>query len=205
MLLEDPHSPARAAPAAILAAPPSTATRLAGGAAYWRGQAQDELTVRLLLVPRGRIQVDIWWNRRGGAADVELVCGLYGDSVEMGALSGNGFDAPRFHRAGFGTLAVNIAIQALQAACPATLLVHGVLSNTAEEQLPPGRQQELADSRRAFWRRFGLDVIARGSPPLDYLRGRIGALRPVGHGLLAGQFARNVPLAEFSRTRPEGF
>ena len=28
---------------------------------------------------------------------------------------------------------------------------------------------------------------------------------PVMHGLLAGQFARSVPLQEFERVRPEGF
>jgi len=179
--------------------------RLAPGAWYWSARTQDELVVRVLLVPRSRVQVDLWWNRRGGEADVQLVCGLYGDSVEMGALSGNGFDAPRFHRLGFGTLAVNVGLQAVQSVCAPSVLVHGVLSNTAEESLPPERQAALAEARRAFWRRFGLDVVSRGSPPLDYLRGTVGGLQVVMHGLLAGQFARSVPLDAFERARPEGF
>jgi hypothetical protein len=200
MLLEShaPDTRDRLSPAAL-------PTRLAAGASYWRGRAQDELTLRLLLVPRSRIQVDIWWNRRGGESDVQLVFGLYGDSVELGALTGNGYDAPRFHRAGFGTLAVNVGLQALQGICPGDMRVHGVLSNVAEEGLPVERLQPLEEGRRAFWRRFGLDVVARGSPPLDYLRGSVAGLRTVTHGLLAGQFARNVPLQEFSRLRPEGF
>jgi len=200
MLLDTHFSPAAAAPA-----PASLPLRLAPGASYWRGMAQDEITVRLLLVPRSRIQVDLWWNRRGGESDVQHVIALYGDSVEMGSLTGNGFDAPRFHRLGFGTLAVNVGIQAVQAACAPRVMVHGVLFNTAEESLPPERQHCLAQARRNFWCRFGLDVVARGSPPLDYLRGTVGGLRPVMHGLLAGQFARCVPLDTFGRGRPEGF
>ncbi len=179
--------------------------RLAPGAWYWSCRDEDALVARVLLVPRSRIQVDLWWNRQGGDADVTLVCGLYGESVEMGALSGNGFDAPRFHRLGFGTLAVNLGLQAVQAVCAPSVLVHGVLSNTAEESLPPERQSALAEGRRAFWRRFGLDVVSRGSPPLDYLRGTVGGLRLVMHGLLAGRFARSVPLDAFERTRPAGF
>jgi hypothetical protein len=200
MLLDSQAPQARTAPI-----PTVLPRRLAAGAAYWRGRAQDEITVRLLLVPRSRVQVDVWWNRRGGDADIQLVLGLYDDAVEMGVLTGNGFDAPRFHRAGFGTLAANIGIQALHAVCRPAVLVHGVLSNTAEDALPDERQRSLAAGRRAFWRRFGLDVVARGSPPLEYLRGTVGGLQVVGDGLLAGQFARNVPLADFERARPEGF
>jgi len=199
MLLDThfPRAPTELAPAVL-------PLRLAPGAAYWRSRAQDELTVRLLLVPRSRIQVDLWWNRRGGEADVQLVIALYGDSVEMGALTGNGFNAPRFHRLGFGTLAVNVGIQAVQALCAPSVMVHGVLFNTAEESLPQVQQLCLAKDRREFWRRFGFDVVARGSPPLDYLRGTVGGLQQVMHGRLAGQFARSVPLDAFERVRPDG-
>jgi hypothetical protein len=186
-------------------APTALPLRLVPGALYWRSVAQEEITVRLMLVPRSRIQVDLWWNRRGGDADVQLVLALYGDSVELGSLTGNGFDAPHFHRMGFGTLVVNVGIQAVQAVCAAPVLVHGVLSNTVEDGLPDLQQAELAHARRAFWRRFGLDVVARGSPPLDYLRGTVGGMQLVMYGLLAGQFARSVPIDAFERTRPEGF
>jgi hypothetical protein len=179
--------------------------KLAPGAYYWQARADDELAIRLRVGPRSRVEVDIWWNRRGDDSDIQLVCGIYGDSVEIGSLTGNGFDAPCLHRAGFGTLAVNIGVQALQAVCRPSLLVHGVLSNTTEEALTPEQRNPLETSRRVFWRRFGLDVVARGSPPMDYLRGNVGGLRLVSHGHLAGQFARNVELREFARTRPEGF
>jgi len=178
--------------------------RPARGALYWRGQARDELTIRLLVAPRSRVAVDLWWNRRGGLADVQLVFGIYGDAVEFGLLSGNGFDAPHLHRAGFGTLAVNIGVQALQSVCDPSTGVHGVLSNTAEDSLPTARREPLEAARRAFWRRFGLDVAAHGSPPLDYLRGTVGALRVVPNGMIAGQFPRDLDLQEFVATPPAG-
>lgn len=191
--------------ARILPTPAVLPLRVHPGASYWQGSVNDQLTVRLLLVPRSRIAVDLWWNRCGGLADVQLVFGLYGDSVELGSLTGNGFDAPAFHRMGFGTLAVNVGVQALQAVCRPQVLVHGVLSNTAEESLPVEQRAPLEAGRRAFWRRFGLDVVDRGSPPMDYLRGNVGALRLVSNGLLAGQFSRNLPLTEFGRSVPAGF
>lgn len=178
--------------------------RLAPGAQYWQAQAKDRIWVRLLSTPGRRIEVGIWWNRACGKADVKLVFGLYGDSVELGSLAGNGFDAPAFHRLGFGTFAVNVAVQALQAARPPSTLVHGVLSNTAEADLPLAERLALEANRRAFWRRFGLAVVSRGDPPLDYLRGRVADLRLVSKGLVAGQFPRCVPLGEFVRTRPDG-
>ena len=200
-MLLDTHFPR------IIAAPIPCALplRLAPGASYWRATVEEEITIRLLLVPRSRVQVDLWWDRRGGESDVQLVIALYADSVELGSLTGNGFDAPRFHQMGFGTMVVNVGIQALQAICADPICVHGVLSNTAEEPLPADQQATLMQSRRAFWRRFGLDVVERGSPPLDYLLGTVGALRLVTHGLLQGQFARSVPLDAFGRVRPEGF
>jgi len=80
-----------------------------------------------------------------------------------------------------------------------------VLSNTAETALPAIQQQVLEGNRREFWRRFGLEVVTRGSPSLDYLRGRVESLRLVRNGLMAGQFPRCVPLGDFSRARPQGF
>lgn len=165
----------------------------------WRARAQDRVRVRLQYVPGAKIEVGIWWNRDGGLADVQLIFGLYPRSVELGCLQGNGFNAPGFHRAGFGTLAVNVAVQALLATCKAELPVQGVLSNTDEIGLPEAECLRLEANRRAFWRRFGLDVVRCGEPGLDYLRGRVGDLKTVTHGQVAGQFARCVPLAEFER------
>jgi hypothetical protein len=187
------------------ALPEGAPDALTGQALYWRGRADDELTVRVRVVPRSRIAVDLWWNRHGGSADVQLVVGLYDDAVELGSLTGNGFDAPRFHRAGFGTLAVNLGIRALQATCGPLVSVHGVLSNTAEDSLAPEQREPLEAARRAFWRRFGLAVVAVGEPPLDYLRGTVGGLRVVADGRLAGQFARDLDLREFTAIAPAGF
>ncbi|SPE20747.1 hypothetical protein SBBP1_1170001 [Burkholderiales bacterium] len=177
---------------------------LVPGARYWQAQSKDRIWVRLLFVPNSKIEVGIWWNRLGRHADVQLVFGLYGDSVELGCLTGNGFDAPGFHRLGFGTFAVNIAVQALKVGFPPSHLVHGVLSNTAEEELPTEERLRLEAGRRAFWRRFGLEVVSRGDPPLDYLRGSVGGLRVVPTGLLAGQFPRCISLLDFVSERPAG-
>jgi hypothetical protein len=178
----------------------TVAPLLAPGARYWQTQARDRVCARLLFAPADRIEVDVWWNRNpaGGRPDVELIFGLYGRSVELGSLQGNGFDRPELHRSGFGTFVVNIAIQALQAACDPELPVGGVLSNTAEAGLEPERRLRLEAGRREFWRRFGLQVVSRGDPPLDYLHGRVGDLHCVATGVVAGQFPRWVPLRDFT-------
>jgi hypothetical protein len=180
-------------------------TPLKPGARYWHAQAKDQIWVRLVFAPQSRIEVDIWWNRIARQPDVQLIFGLYSDSVELGCLTGNGFDAPEFHRLGFGTFAVNIAVQALKAGFPRSLLVHGVLSNTAEAELPAEDRLRLEANRRAFWRRFGLDVVVRGDPPLDYLAGHVGGLHIVTTGMLAGQFPRCVSMSDFVSERPAGF
>ncbi|SPE28077.1 hypothetical protein SBBP1_430036 [Burkholderiales bacterium] len=191
--------------AEVTSSPGARRKALAPGPWYWQAQAKDQLRVRLLYVPGNKIDVGIWWNRPGRDADVQLVFGLYGDSVELGCLTGNGFDAPGFHRLGFGTFAVNIAVQALQATCRPSLAVQGVLSNTAEAKLAADERARLEANRRAFWRRFGLDVVTLGAPPLDYLRGRVGALQVVTAGSVAGQFPRCIALGEFVAERPAGF
>lgn len=175
------------------------------GMYFWQAREHDLLTVRLTVVPFSRIAVDLWWNRVGGPADVQAQFGLYETSIELGSLRGNGFDAPEFHRRGFGTFAINTAVQALKASVPPALLVQGVLSNTSEYALAPAQREQLDHNRREFWRRFGLDVVRRGSPALDYLRGTVGSLQLVHEGLLAGQFPRCVGLQEFCRDVPEGF
>jgi len=171
----------------------------AAGVWTWQSQEQDRMRVRLQVVPSSRIEVGIWWNRDAGPADVRLIFGLYPGAVELGSLSGNGYDTPDRHRRGFGTLAVNVAVQALQARCAPQLPVRGVLSNTDEDGLPAAQRARLQADRAAFWRRFGLDVVARGAPPLDYLEGRVAGLRTVPDGLVAGQFPRLIALASFVR------
>jgi len=177
---------------------------LSPGAQYWHAQAKNRLWVRLVFVPENKIEVDIWWNRLVRHPDVQLVFGIYRDWVEFGSLTGNGFNAPEYHRLGFGTFAVNIAIQALKVGFDPALPVLGLLSNTDEEHLAPEQRLPLEESRRAFWRRFGLEVETRGEPPLDYLQGRIGNLHVVTAGLLAGEFPRCISLRDFVRQPPAG-
>jgi len=178
--------------------------RIPAGKYYWQAREHDLLTVRVCIVPHSRIGVDLWWNRVGGPADIQALFGIYESSVELGSLRGNGYDTPAFHRRGFGTFVVNTAVQALQACADPGLHVHGVLSNTHEYSLPPEQRATLDHNRAQFWRRFGLEVVCRGSPALDYLRGSVGSMRVVHGGLLAAQFPRCVPLGEFCRTPPEG-
>ena len=175
---------------------------LAPGVMYWQARERDRIVVRLVFAPENRIQVDVWWNRSEGRPDVQCVFGLYGGSVEFGSLTGNGFDAPQFHRIGLGTFVVNVAVQALKATCKRSTIVEGVLSNTAEAVLPEQERARLEANRRAFWRRFGLDVQTRGDPPLDYLTGHVGSLRIVPTGLVGGQFPRCVSLRDFASERP---
>ncbi|HXY05376.1 MAG TPA: hypothetical protein VEI05_02415 [Burkholderiaceae bacterium] len=176
--------------------------KLAPGSWYWQAQAKDRIWVRLVFVPKNKIEVDISWNRLTRTPDVQLVFGLYGDAVEFGSLTGNGFNSPAFHRLGFGTFAVNIAIQALKANFAPSLPVVGVLSNTDEEHLATEERLPLEANRRAFWRRFGLDVITQGEPPRDYLQGRVGNLHVVTSGMLGGEFPRCISLRDFVRDPP---
>lgn len=177
-------------------ASPSQAV-LKPGSHHWHAHAQDQIWVRLQFIPQSKLEVDIWWNQQGRHPDVQLQFGLYNDFVELGCLNGNGFDRPHLQGKGFGTFAVNIAVQALQACYPPHFKVQGLLSNTAEAELAPERRRELEGNRRAFWRRFGLGVLTRDDPPLDFLAGQVGHLQVVRDGLLAGQFPRCVSLAEF--------
>jgi hypothetical protein len=172
---------------------------LAPGSWTWRGQARDRVRVRLQYAPDSRIEVGIWWNRDDGHADIQLIFGIYPGCVELGCLQGNGFNAPGFHQVGFGTMAVNVAVQALRAVCSPEIPVTGVLSNTDEIGLAADECLRLEANRRAFWRRFGLDVVRYGDPQYDYLRGHVGDLHTVDHGQVAGQFTRCVPLAQFRR------
>ncbi len=183
----------------------SDAITLLPGSRYWESRSENRICVRLVFVPAGKIDVALWWNRSGGNPDVQLIFGLYHESVELGMLVGNGFDAPGLHRRGFGTLLVNTAVQALKSVCAPHERVHGLLSNTAEYQLPAERRLTLEANRRAFWRRFGLDVVTLGDPPLDYLHGDVAGLREVPGGAVAGEFPRYVELSAFSIGPPEGF
>jgi hypothetical protein len=179
------------------------APALRPGQYFWGALAKDRLWVSLIFIPDQKIQVDLWFNTLIGAPVVTLCFGLYPHSVEFGELLGNGFDRPQFHQKGFGTLAVNTAIQALQLICSPNTRIEGLLSNTEEDKLPAEERNRLAGERRIFWSRFGVRLIAQG--PLDdiYLCGTVGALATLRSGQVAHQFPRFVPLARFSRTRPE--
>ena len=173
------------------------------GEYFWGARAKDRLWVSLIFIPDQKIQVDLWWNTLIGAPVVTLCFGLYPHSVEFGELSGNGFNRPQFHQKGFGTLAVNTAIQALQLICSPNTRIEGLLSNTEEDGLPTEERNKLAEERRIFWSRFGVHLIAQGPLNDIYLCGTVGALATLRSGQVAHQFPRFVPLASFSRTRPE--
>jgi hypothetical protein len=179
------------------------ASALRPGQYSWGALANDRLWVSLIFIPDQKIQVDLWWNTVIGTPAVTLCFGLYAHSVEFGELSGNGFNRPQFHQKGFGTLAVNTAIQALQLICPPTSRIEGLLSNTEEDGLPSDDRNRLAEERCIFWSRFGVALIAQGPLNDIYLCGTVGALATLPSGQVAQQFPRFVSLASFSRTRPE--
>jgi hypothetical protein len=176
---------------------PVATTVVQPGIFHWQARVRDLLCARFVFVPRERVEVDLWWNRAGGKPDVQLVWGLQADVVELGSLTGNGFDHPSFHQAGFGTFAVNLAIEALRDICPPDTRVVGVLSNTDEAGLETSTRERLEESRRVFWRRFGLHVVRCGEPTFDYLTGTVADLRQVATGKVAGQFPRLICLEQF--------
>jgi hypothetical protein len=178
-------------------------TVLQAGEYFWGARAKDRLLMRLLFVPDQKVQVDLWWITLIGAPQITLCIGLYRHSVEFGELLGNGFNHPKFHQKGFGTLLVNTAIQALQSICTPATRVEGVLSNTEEDGLSAEVRNRLAENRRIFWSRFGVRLVAQEPGEEVYLRGTVGNLATLHSGLVADQFPRFVPLARFSRTRPE--
>jgi hypothetical protein len=172
------------------------------GTYYWGARARARLLLAVVFVPEQKIEVDLWWNTLTGPPEIKLCLGLYPHSVEFGELSGNGFDHPQFHHRGFGTLVVNTAIQALQSSCAPATPIEGLLSNLEEQRLPPEQRAKLAQERRAFWGRFGVDFYAPEAAEELNMCGTVGALVTCGGGKVAGQFPRLVPLAAFSRTRP---
>ena len=173
------------------------------GRYFWGAHAKDRLWVSLNFVPHQKMQVDMWWNSFVCAPVVTLCFGLYPHSVEFGELLGNGFNHPQFHQKGFGSLAVNTAVQALQSVCSPATRIEGLLSNTEEDGLPTGDKNRLAKERRFFWSRFGVGLIPQGPLNDIYLCGTVGALTPLRDGQVADQFPRFVPLESFSPARPE--
>lgn len=182
---------------------PHGKAELRPGEYFWGACAADRILVRLVFAPDRNIQVDLWWNTVIGASVIRLCVGLYPDSVEFGELLGNGFNHPQFHQKGYGTLVVNTAIQSLQSTCPPDMRIEGVLLNMDEEELSVEDRNRLAKYRHIFWSRFGFGFVTLGPQEETHLRGTVGALKAVRSGQIADQFPRFVPLASFSRTRPE--
>jgi hypothetical protein len=179
------------------------APELRPGEYFWGARAHDRIAVRLVFVPERSIQVGLWWNSVTGAPPITLGIGLYPYAVEFGELLGNGFNHPKFHQRGFGTLVVNTAIQALQATCSAAMPIEGVLLNIEEEGLAAETRNKLQEYRRIFWSRFGMGLLSLGPQAETHLCGTVGALKTVRSGRIADQFPRFVPLAGFSCRRPE--
>ncbi|MBV8501868.1 MAG: hypothetical protein JO006_09125 [Paucibacter sp.] len=169
------------------------------GAYRWERLEDPYCRINLLFVPDQVLEVAIACHPTG-RHDIRLSFGLCHQAVEFGELVGNGFDRPALHRKGFGTLAVNVAIQALRMTCPPSAPVEGFLSNVDEDVLPLEERQRLAVNRRAFWRRFGVSVIT-DRMGMDRLDGTVGQLRLVESGAIEGLGSRIVPLSAFQRFR----
>ena len=171
------------------------------GIYYWRAQERDNIVLRIVFVPNCKIEVDLWWNNVGEIPNVRLYVQLNRSSVEFGALTGNGFDSP-LHQQGFGTLAVNTAIQVLQDACPSTFKVEGILQYLNEDALDDLQRHELARRRRTFWKNFGMNTLrSRDDSQFEYLSGSVGKLKLHKNGTIHDQFSRFVPLNQFVAAR----
>lgn len=165
------------------------------GQYVWQHAGPPWIRICLLFVPSQVLEVKIAVQRAQGY-DIRLSFGMCHDTVEFGELVGNGFDRPDLHRKGFGTLAVNIALQAIRSICPPAMRIEGLLSNVDEVGLPLAERNRLAANRRAFWRRFGVSVITNRQGE-DHLDGAVGDLRIVRGGTVGGLGARVVPLSAF--------
>ena len=167
------------------------------GVYFLRAQERDSIVLRMVFVPHCKIVVDLWWNNFGANPDVRLYVQLNRSSVEFGALTGNGFDSP-LHQQGFGTLAVNTAIQVLQDTYPSTFAVEGVLQYLNEDALDDLQRHELARLRRTFWNNFGMNTLpASDDSQFEYLSGSVGKLKLQENGTIHDQFSRFVPLSQF--------
>lgn len=167
------------------------------GTYTWEHNARDCVRVRLLLEPLRKLDVAVWWNSRLAQSSLLLWVPLHSESVEFGDLTGNQYGTP-LHRIGLGTFAVNVAIQVLRATYDPSTRVRGILSNPNDDSLTTELRARLAESRRAFWSRFGLSI----SPGhYEKLVGTVGALNPVTSGFVAGQFPRYLSLSEFKYER----
>jgi len=177
------------------------AQALRPGQYVWEHSGTPPIRIHLLFVPCQVVEVRIAVHRAQGH-DIRLSFGLCHDTVEFGELVGNGFDRPALHRKGYGTLAVNVALQAIQSICPPCTRIKGVLSNVDEAHLPLDQRHTLAENRRAFWRRFGVSVITNWEGA-DHLDGAVGDLRIVPGGTVGSLDGRVVPLSEFRFSKPD--
>jgi hypothetical protein len=184
-----------------LASAPALAIR--PGTLHWSAGGRDRLALRFCFRPQEKIELGLWWNSEAKQPDVRLICGLSADRIEFGSLLGNGFDQPALQGRGFGTLAVNLAIEALQALFPAHLRTEGLLSHVAEDRLPAQERERLEDNRRAFWRRFGFRIQRDAPTEPEYISARVGELMRIDRGMVGGRFARSLSLRDFAPQIPE--
>jgi hypothetical protein len=165
----------------------------------WFGGRGDRLAIRFCFRPKEKLDIGLWWNSEARQPDVRLICGLYPDWVEFGSLLGNGFDQPALQGRGFGTLAVNLAVEGLQALCPAQMRAEGLLSNVAEHDLDGAQRRQLESNRRAFWQRFGFRAERDDAEQFEYIVARVGDLRRADRGTVGGVFARSLSLRDFAQ------
>jgi len=157
----------------------------------WESGTNDPVRVRLDFQPGYKLDVDVWWRSKEASPSLRLWVQLQHQSARFGDLTGNGHGS-RLHRKGFGTFAVNVAVQVLQAIYDGDAPVTGMLSNPSD---PTDQKARLEIARRMFWSQFGLTV----SPGhYEQLVGTVGGLRCVHEGLVAGQFSRYLDLCKFS-------
>lgn len=96
---------------------------------------------------------------------------------------------------GFGTLLVNVAIQALREKLPTDAEVTGQMSDVGDPQEPT--LLEICRSRRAkFWESFGFRILP-GEWGFQKIRAKLSDLKEKRDGLVMGNHPRFLPLTEF--------
>ena len=162
----------------------------------WSPHGGSDLRVELKHTPEMHADVRVWLDGHGRAEPVLLTVDSRSDYVAFRDLVCNGFGSEK-QGIGLGTLAVNTAIQALKRYYPANAPVRGYLSNPPEDRLPRDHRVNLEEARRAFWRRFGMEIAAGDAEGKEYIVSTVGQLTCIERGTVAGLYPRYVPLEDF--------
>lgn len=156
---------------------------------FWKHHGKHPIQVTAFIPNNGQLRVEILHNISSAQPKVKLQIDVLTNGVIFRDLTGNGIQNGT-NRKGFGTFAVNTAIQLLKRHCTSNLSISGHIFHT-EDGSRSEIEQAIIDGRRRFWSRFG--PIAQG----DTISGTIKNLELYQAGLVVGEFSVFIPIDQF--------